>query len=683
MSEEATITDEFLFCDEGPSTIVEPEGEGAWKVMIVDDEEAVHVVTRMVLADFVFEGKGLEFIGAYSGEEAKLLLKAHPDTAIVLLDVVMERDDSGLVLVRHIREVLGNSFVRIVLRTGLAGIAPVEKVIVDFDINDYTEKTELTAQKLFIVIISALRSYRDIIKSAELAAQLRKEIAERRHAEEKLRASEEMYASIFTHIGIGIALINPDMEILFMNPIIEKWSPHVDVSQHPICYKSFNVPPRNAVCTYCPTIQTFRDGQIHISITDTPMAGGIRHFRIISTPVLATDGSVSAVIEAVEDITEKRKLEEDVLRAQKLESVGLLAGGIAHDFNNLLTAIMGNISLAKAQLPTDDRTQRRLVEAEKASLRAKDLTQQLLTFAKGGAPVRRSACVSGLIRETARFALSGSNVSCEFAIGQDLHQVEIDEGQISQVIHNLIINADQAMPVGGTIRIVCDEVTLADDEAPPLRAGRYIRITIGDQGVGIPAEHLQRIFDPYFTTKEKGRGLGLASAYSIIRNHDGQISVSSEPGRGTTFTIHLPVSEVEPVVEKGEERIVLCGKGRILIMDDEEIVLEIAGNILSHLGYQTEFARDGGEAVELFRKAREAGSPFKAVLLDLTIPGGMGGKETIARLRKIDAEVMAMVSSGYCNDPVMSDYRSYGFSGVISKPYRIEEMAKAFVELLA
>ncbi len=683
MSEDTTTTDEFLFCAEGPSTEAEPARQKAWKVMIVDDLKAVHTVTRMVLADFVFEGKGLEFISAYSGEEAKLLLETHPDTAVILLDVVMEREDSGLVLVRHIREDMENRSVRIILRTGLPGKAPLEKVIVDYDINDYTDKTELTAQKLFTVIISALRSYRDIIKSAAISARLREEIAERMQAEKKLRASEELFSSIFTNIGIGISLISPEMEVIFLNPVMKKWSPHIDVNQHPICYRSFNVPPRDEICSYCPTIQTFRDGQIHISITDTPMVGGNRHFRIISTPVLAADGSVSAVIEAVEDITEKKRMEEDVLRAQKLESVGLLAGGIAHDFNNLLTAIMGNISLAKAQLPTDNKTQTRLTEAERASIRAKDLTQQLLTFAKGGAPVRRSASVSELIRETARFALSGSNVSCEFAIGHDLHQVEIDEGQISQVIHNLIINADQAMPVGGTIRIVCDEATLADNEAPPLPAGRYIRIAISDQGVGIPAKHLQRIFDPYFTTKEKGRGLGLASAYSIIRNHDGQISVSSDPGRGTTFTIHLPISEAEPVAEQGKECIVRGGKGRILVMDDEEAVLEIAGDILAHLGYEVEFAREGGEAVELFSKAGEAGSPFNAVLLDLTVPGGMGGKETIERLRKIDAEVMAIVSSGYSNDPVMSEFSSYGFSGVISKPYRIEEMAKAFAEILA
>jgi len=646
------------------------------------------------------------------------------------------------------------------------------------------------------------------MESAALSNRLREEIAERMQAEDKLRASEEMYSSIFTHIGIGISLISPEMEIIFMNPTMKNWFPQVEAGKRPICYKSFNVPPRDGICSYCPTIQTFHDGQVHISVTDTPTEDGICHFRIISTPVLSATGSVTAVIEAVEDITErkrsdeelrskeiclqgileatadgilaidekgkiikanrkfaelwnipqsmitsgddetllnfvldqlqdpdafvkkvrslygttesdmerlifkdgrifernsapliqegsnigrvwsfrditvKRKMEEDILRAQKLESVGLLAGGIAHDFNNLLTAILGNISLAKMLLPGDSKTKARLNEAEKASLRARDLTQQLLTFAKGGAPVRRSASVSELIRETACFALSGSNVRCDFAIGPDLPLAEIDEGQISQVIHNLIINADQSMPVGGAIHIACDEVTVAESEVPPLRAGRYIRITVGDQGVGIPAEHLPRVFDPYFTTKEKGRGLGLTGVYSIIRNHDGQISVSSEPGAGTTFIIHLPISDMAPAMVPAEEVDIRTGTGRILVMDDEETVLEIAGEMLSHLGFEVVFARDGGEAIELYLKAREAGTPFRAILADLTIPGGIGGREMVESLRKINPEIMAIVSSGYCNDPVMSDFRSFGFSGVISKPYRIEEMSKVLSEIL-
>ncbi len=810
MNHKTPFSDEHLLSAEGPPSREETAVAGEpWKVLIVDDQKAVHTVTRLFLANFAFEGRGLAVFSAYSAEEAKSLLNAHPDTAVILLDVVMESDDSGLLLARHIREVLGNRSVRIILRTGgLPVMAPLERVIVDYDINGYTEKADLTAQKLFTIMISALRSYRDINESAALSARLREEIAERIRAEEKLRAREEMYSSIFTNVGIGISVISPEMEIVFMNPIMEKINPHINVGNHPICYESFNVPPRDAVCSYCPTIKTFRDGEVHVAVTDTPTPEGIRHFRIISTPVLSANGTVTAVIEAVEDITEhnradeelrskeiclqgileatadgilaidekgkiikanrkfaelwnipqsmitsgddetllnfvldqlqdpdafvkkvrslygttesdmerlifkdgrifernsapliqegsnigrvwsfrditvKRKMEEDILRAQKLESVGLLAGGIAHDFNNLLTAILGNISLAKMLLPDDSKTQARLNEAEKASLRARDLTQQLLTFAKGGAPVRRSASVSELIRETACFALSGSNVRCDFAISPDLPLADIDEGQISQVIHNLIINADQSMPVGGAIHIACDEVTVAESEVPPLRAGRYIRITVGDQGVGIPAEHLPRVFDPYFTTKEKGRGLGLTGVYSIIRNHDGQISVSSEPGAGTTFIIHLPISDMAPAMVPAEEVDIRTGTGRILVMDDEETVLEIAGEMLSHLGYEAVFARDGGEAIELYLKAREAGTPFRAILADLTIPGGIGGREMVESLRKINPEIVAIVSSGYCNDPVMSDFRSFGFSGVISKPYRIEEMSKVLSEIL-
>jgi PAS domain S-box-containing protein len=410
----------------------------------------------------------------------------------------------------------------------------------------------------------------------------------------------------------------------------------------------------------------FRDGRI---------------FERSSAP-LVQEGDIIGRVWSFRDITDKRRMEDEILRAQKLESVGLLAGGIAHDFNNLLTAVLGNISLAKALLPPQDRTQPRLREAEKATLRARDLTQQLLTFSKGGAPVRRSASIADLIRETAGFALSGSNVRCEFAICQDLHPIEIDEGQISQVIHNLIINAEHAMPAGGTLRLACSEITLAVGEVPPLGEGRYIRIAVSDQGMGIHEEHLQRIFEPFFTTKEKGRGLGLASAYSIIRNHQGQITVSSAPGSGATFTIHLPVSDMAVEVKPGGMETIRRGSGKILVMDDEETVLEIATEMLAHLGYEAVCARDGAEAVDLYSKAKEAGDPFAAVIADLTIPGGIGGREMNEQLRKSEADVKVIVSSGYSNDPIMSEYRSFGFRGVICKPYRIEELSEVLAEVL-
>jgi nitrogen-specific signal transduction histidine kinase/CheY-like chemotaxis protein len=389
-----------------------------------------------------------------------------------------------------------------------------------------------------------------------------------------------------------------------------------------------------------------------------------------------------AILGTVTDITKQKKMQEELLKAKKLESIGILAGGIAHDFNNILTGILGNISAAKAKVDSEDEIFRTLIKAEKASLRARDLTQQLLTFSQGGAPIKETTSIGELIEDSADFVLRGSNVRCEFSIPDGLWPVEIDKSQVNQVLYNLIINADQAMPDGGLIKVSAENISLDVKDILPLKKGRYVKIIIEDQGIGIPKEHLQKIFDPYFTTKKKGDGLGLTTSYSIIKNHNGHIQVESEPGVGSTFMIYLPASPKKITKKKLPEEKILPGKGRVLVMDDEEVVREVVGDLLAILGYEVEFAKDGDEAIEIYKKAKASAQPFDAVIMDLTVPGGMGGKESIQRLLKIDPEIKAIVSSGYSNDPVMTDFMKYGFSGIVAKPFKIEKLNQVLHQVL-
>ena len=323
-----------------------------------------------------------------------------------------------------------------------------------------------------------------------------------------------------------------------------------------------------------------------------------------------------------------------------------------------------------------------LTEAEEATSRARGLTQQLLTFSRGGAPVKKPASMSRLLRDTVKFALSGSNVRGEYSTGESLWPCEIDEGQIGQVIHNIVINADQAMPEGGTIKISAANVWIDQKDSLPLEEGRYVKISITDQGIGIPGRHLPKIFDPFYTTKEKGSGLGLSTSFTIAKRHDGTIQVESEPGVGATFHVYLPASERDPGVgETGRGR-PLRGKGKILVVDDDEGVRRSAGMGLKRLGYQVEVAKDGAEGVGIYEEAIKGKRPFDAVIMDLTIPGGIGGKEGIRKLKRIDPDARVIVSSGYSEDPVMSEFREHGFVGVVQKPYKIEDLGQILNEVI-
>jgi PAS domain S-box-containing protein len=415
----------------------------------------------------------------------------------------------------------------------------------------------------------------------------------------------------------------------------------------------------------------------------TSRSGQMRRIAASTAPIREEGGALQGMVVVFRDITDQQRMEEELLKAQKLESVGVLAGGIAHDFNNILGAILGNISLAMEQAGPASPAHARLTEAGKACQRARDLTSQLLTFSRGGAPVRKTGAIGALVRESANFAMVGAKARCEIDVAGDLWPADIDEGQIGQVVHNLVRNADQAMPGGGAIRIQVMNATVDSQDPFPVPPGRYVKISVRDEGNGILPEHLASIFDPYFTTKREGSGLGLAVCFNVVKNHGGHITVRSEPGEGATFEFLLPASAKPGVSGAAEEKdAAKAGSGRVLVMDDDAAILEVAGEMLRHLAYEPSFARDGAEAIALYREAAATGTPFSAVIMDLTIPGGMGGREAVRALLEVDPEACVIVSSGYSNDPVMSDYKAHGFRGVVAKPYLIGTLSAVLAEVL-
>jgi PAS domain S-box-containing protein len=503
-----------------------------------------------------------------------------------------------------------------------------------------------------------------------------RDITIRKQAEEALRESEKLFHTLCDSAPIGIFRTDADGNYIYCSPCWEKIT-GMSASEgmgmgwvkgiHPDDLEEHRKVWNKAVAS----------GHLYSNEHRrlTPQGKTI-WVRILANPVKSQDGKILGYVGTMEEITELRQARQDMLKNQKIESLGVLAGGIAHDFNNILTIILGNVSLARLQLNDPEKVTNQLEKAEKATARAKDLAQQLLTFARGGEPVKKIVELRSLLEESAGFALHGSNVRGEFDIADDIWQVEADEGQLSQVIQNLVLNAIQAMPEGGTVTI------RAENAVSPQERHRFVKISVSDSGAGIPEHHLQRIFDPYFTTKQQGSGLGLATCYSIIRKHGGKIRATSTLGAGSTFHISLPASEQKNVSEPSFRKAVSRGRGRVLVMDDEKDIRELTQALLEELGYTAESVVNGTEAADLYQKRKEEGLPFSAVILDLTIPGGVGGKEVIKKLLRIDPDIKAIVSSGYSNDPIMANYLDYGFSAVLVKPYRPQDLGKVLKELL-
>jgi len=502
-----------------------------------------------------------------------------------------------------------------------------------------------------------------------------RDITEKKQAAEALRENEELFHTLCDSAPIGIFKTDPEGNNTYCSPGWEKitgmaasdglgsgWVAGIhseDLEDHKRTWDA-------AVAAG----QTYAHEHRRVTRQGTTI-----WVRTLVSPLLTLDRRIAGYVGTMDDISELRKARRDRLRRQKLESLGALAGGIAHDFNNILMIILGNISMVHLQLndlPLES-VNEQLKNAEQATVRARDLAQQLLTFAKGGDPVKKGIDLCGLLKESTGFALHGSNVRSEFSLANNLWAVKADEGQISQVVQNLVLNAIQAMPEGGIVSIRAEN-TFAQKE-------KYVKISVEDTGTGISKDHLQRIFDPYFTTKHQGSGLGLAICYSIITKHGGEIKVRSTLGKGTTFHFTLPASDQKSQPEASPRKKVSQGSGRVLVMDDEKDIRALLHTMLERLGYSVESVENGTEAVNLYQKRKDEGMPFSAVILDLTIPGGVGGKETMEQLRRIDPAVKAIVSSGYSNDPILANFRDYGFSAVLAKPFRFSKISSVLQEL--
>jgi len=537
-------------------------------------------------------------------------------------------------------------------------------------------------RNLSIELARAVEDRRRLANDFALSREsLLEEISERK----KIKEQQQVLSSLVENSNDLIGIASFDGNLMYMNPAGKKLLGLEDVA---------DVRTINTRELIFPKHQSALDSIFSILSGTGSWKGEAkcRHYKSGASIPIETYAFVlrdpktdqaKALANISRDISDRKSMEREMIKGQKLESIGVLAGGIAHDFNNLLTAIAGYVSLAQAQVSPEGGVGRYLAEAGKATFRARDLTHQLLTFSRGGTPVKKTIAVSELVRDSVGLALTGSNVRCDIDLAPDLWHVDVDDGQIGQVMNNLLINACQAMPDGGVIEVSSRNGTLGVNERPPLKEGRYVILSVKDQGIGIPGEHLPKIFDPYFTTKQKGNGLGLATSYAIVRKHEGSIFVESKLGVGTTFHIYLPASGNKNARRIGSEVRAQEGEGRVLVMDDVEAIRDVATSMLQSLGYTTADASDGVEALGLYREAMGTGTPFDAVILDLTVPGGMGGQETVRNLLRMDPTAKVIVSSGFSNDGIMADYKVHGFSGVVPKPYNLKQLGDAVGNLLS
>lgn len=622
------------------------------KILIVEDQNIVAMDIQNRLKNLNYEVTGIASSGAGAIKKAE---ETQPD--LVLMDIMLKGDMDGINAAEQIKK---RYRIPVVYLTAYAD-------------NNTLQRAKITEP--FGYILKPFEE-RELHTTIEMAIY-------RHKMEKQLKQREEWFETTLKCIAEAVITTDKSSRVSYLNPTAEKltgWKLYEAVDKplnevFRIIYES------NREEADVPSLKSFENNKsidVPRRIILISKEGNERLISETVSPIKDENEEMVGLVLTFRDITEISRIEDELQKIQKLESIGILAGGIAHDFNNILTAIVGNISLAKLKLSEEHSVYELLGEAENAAFNARDLTQQLLTFSKGGIPVKKAINLKKLIEKTTRFSLRGSNVNYKFEIPEDLWSVEADESQINQVINNIVINAEQSMADGGCLTVKAENLKADDiDFSLPLKNIDYIKVSFQDEGSGILEKNINKIFDPYFTTKQKGSGLGLTISFSIISKHDGLITVNSKLSKGSVFCIYLPAAMNNEKVElpETENKPELIEK-KILVMDDEEDILNLIDSILTDSGYHVELARDGRETLKIYQNSMENNDKFSLIIMDLTIPGGMGGKDTIVRIKEMDPSAKVIVCSGYSNDPIISNFREYGFIDALTKPFKLSELKK-------
>lgn len=618
------------------------------RILLVED----HTESRKNLQRLI-ERRGHEVVAVASAEEAKQEL-AEKEFPFLILDWMLP-GESGVQLCRELRARPQGDETFILLVTARADTQDLERAL-EAGANDYLTKP-LDLGLLNVRLSVAERQIRDL--------------AERNHARGALQESARTLTNILENTTDGFFAVDPEWKFTYLNSEAEKLlERHRDDLIGKELWAEF---PGLDDSLFEQNYRRVMTERVPVEFEASDSTGKV-WFEVHAYP----GGSGISVF--FRDTTERKRNEEERLTTSKLESLGTLAGGIAHDLNNILTVISGNIGLAQIEAPSDAGSLLSfLSKAGQASQHAAHLSSQLLTFSKGGAPLKRVVSISELLGQAAEFSLYGSNLRADINIPVDLWRAEVDAGQIEQVVNALMLNARETMPHGGTVRISAHNVELEEKVGTPLPAGRYIKVMIADRGEGVLEELATKIFDPYFTTKPTGSGLGLSISYSIIKKHGGLLHLENSSPEGSTFTFYLPATDRDavPLEPQASERVFNFNHQKVLVMDDEAAIRDLTSQLLGTLGYEVTAVPDGLEAVKVYERAMRKGENFQAVILDATIRGGMGGLATIERLRSVDPNVNAIICSGYSDEAALSQFLAYGFRSALPKPFTRRELADA------